>query len=76
MSEWEWLYEFSRNLARMMYESKFTQKDLAEMTGLSESTISKYLNRQQMPGVKAIINISAALDCTADDLIDFGYAIN
>lgn len=75
MSEMEWLYEFSNNLARMMYESKLTQRDLADMTGLSEPTISKYLNRQQMPGVKAVLNMAYAFGCNTDDLIDFGCCI-
>lgn len=76
MTEIEWLNCFSDNLCRMMYESKVTQRDLAEMTGLSESTISKYTHRQQMPGIKAILNIAYALSCNTDDLIDFGTTIN
>ena len=75
MTEIEWLNAFGDNLARLMYESRFTQKDLAEMSGLSEGTISKYLNKRQMPNVKAILNISYVLQCDVSELIDFGRAI-
>lgn len=76
MTEFQWLDIFGNNLARMMYELKVTQKDLSEMTGLSEPTISKYINKLQMPGVKAVIKIAYALGCTTDDLIDFGDTID
>jgi transcriptional regulator with XRE-family HTH domain len=75
MSEIEWLNTFANNLARMLYEMKLTQRDLAEMSGISEGTISKYLNAQQMPGVKAILNISYATGCEISELIDFGTMI-
>ena len=76
MTEIEWLNSFANNLMRMLYECKLTQKDLADMTGLSEATISKYIRRQQMPGIKAIVNIAYAIGCNTDDLIDFGDTIN
>ena len=75
MTEFEWLDMFGNNLARMMYESKLTQKDLSDMTGLSEPTISKYVNKLQMPGIKAILSLAYALGCNTDDLIDFGNII-
>lgn len=72
MSELEWLDIFAGNLLDMMVEARMTQKDLADLTGLSEGTISKYIRRMQMPGVKALVNISYALNCSLDDLMDFG----
>ena len=75
MSEMDWLYTFSNNLARILYEMKLTQRDLSELSGLSEGTISKYLNGQQIPGVKAILNISYAIGCEISELIDFGSMI-
>lgn len=76
MTEIQWLNEFGNNLARMMYEYRLTGKDVSELSGISESTISKYLNKQQMPGVKAILNLSYALNCDISELIDFGERIN
>lgn len=76
MSEVVWLNAFGDNLAEMMDEYGISQQELAEETGLTQSTISKYLNKTQMPGLKAIINISYALNCDLEDLIDFGDTID
>lgn len=76
MTEYEWLNTFADNLARMMYESKLTQQDLSRMTDISIGSISKYLNRQQIPGVRAILSLAYAFGCSTDDLIDFGTPIN
>ncbi len=75
MSEVEWLEEFRMNLLRMMDEDRIKQKELAEESYLSEATISKYVNGTQMPSVRAIINLAYVLDCSTDDLIDFGEMI-
>lgn len=75
MSELEWLDIFAGNLAEILWDIGMTQKELAELTGLSEGTISKYLTRQQMPGVKALVNIGYALNIDLNELIDFGDRI-
>lgn len=72
MSEREWLNIFGDNLQEMLNEARMTQRDLAEDTGLSESSISNYINKQRIPTVRAIINIAYSLDCDIDELIDFG----
>lgn len=72
MSEQEWLNIFGDNLQEMLNEARMTQRDLAEDTGLSESSISNYINKQRIPTVRAIINIAYSLDCDIDELIDFG----
>lgn len=75
ISEQEWLDIFGDNLRSMMDEYRYSQKELAEVTGLSQSTICKYINKQQMPTIKAIINLSYELGCDLYDLIDFGSKI-
>ena len=75
MSEVEWLNIFGDNLAGCLKDFGLTQKDLAEMTGLSESTISNYIHKRQMPTIKAILAISYALDISVTELIDFGDKI-
>jgi transcriptional regulator with XRE-family HTH domain len=75
MTESEWLNIFSNNLADMLSEAGMTQRDLADETGLSEGTISYYINGRKMPGIKAIINIAYALNCSVDELIDFDSII-
>lgn len=75
MSETEWLRIFGTNLLEKLDEMLLTQRDLAEMTGLSEGTISKIVNKVQMPTVRTILNISYALDWDLNDMIDFGDCI-
>ena len=75
MSEYEWLCIFADNLKEMMDEAGISQSELAEATGLSISTINRYLSKQRLPGIKAILNISYELDCDLYDLIDFGSRI-
>lgn len=57
MSEVEWINIFSGNLRSLLYETGMTQQELADKSGLTKSTISKYLNGQIMPSVAALVNI-------------------
>lgn len=75
MGEMEWLEIFSDNLKGYLEDYRITQKDLSEMTGLSEGTISNYIHKRQMPTIKAILAISYALDESVNELIDFGDKI-
>lgn len=75
MSEQEWLDIFADNLRDIMEEKRVSQHELSRDTGIAQSTISRYLTKRQMPGVKAIVNIAYALDCDFDELMDFGDMI-
>lgn len=75
MSEQQWLEIFSNRLIEMMHDAGYSQEEFARETGLSQATISKYINRQQLPGIKAIINISYVLDSDISELVDFGNTI-
>ena len=75
MSEMEWLNIFCENLRYMLDHARMTQKDLAEETGLSEASISRYVNGERIPSVRALINIAHALDCSLGDIMDFGDRI-
>lgn len=75
MTEKEWLDIFAHNLVDMLQDARMTQRELADETGLSEGTISAYINGRKMPGIRAIVNIGYALDCDLNDLIDFGDRI-
>lgn len=72
MSELEWLDIFGDNLKVMIESAGYTQRDLADETGLAESTISRYIAKKQMPCIRALVNIAYVLDCSLDDLMDFG----
>lgn len=75
MTESEWLDIFGDNLVDLMQDTNMTQRELADATGLSESNISRYIHKQQMPTLKAIINIAYVFDCDVSELIDFGDRI-
>ena len=75
MTETQWLEIFGDNLKDMIDGTGYSQKDLAEDTGLAESTISRYISKKQMPCIRALINIAYVLDCSLDDLMDFGDRI-
>lgn len=71
MTELEWVGIFGDNLSDMLQDAKMSQQELADATGLSKASISSYINKRKAPGLKAIINIAHALDCSVDDLMDF-----
>lgn len=72
MSEQEWINIFGENLAEIMAEQGFSQRELADATGLSEAAISNYIHKRRMPTIKAIINMIYVLDQDLNDFIDFG----
>ena len=72
MSQQEWLDIFGDNLASILEEERMSQRELARLTGLNESTISRYINKLQMPTVRAIINISFALEWQFEDMLNYG----
>lgn len=75
MSEMEWLDIFGDNLVSMLQENRMTQKELADACGLSEGTISAYIHKKKLPGVKALINMADVFCCSLDDLMFFGDRI-
>lgn len=75
MSEVEWMDIFGDNLAEIMKEQGYSQRDLADDAGLSEASISNYINKRRMPTVRAIINMAYVLNLDIEDFIDFGDRI-
>ena len=72
VSEIEWLDIFGDNLADILKDEYMTRKELSEVLNMTEATISRYINKRQMPTMKVIINMAYELSVTVDDLIDFG----
>lgn len=75
ISELRWIELFSNELNELIKERNLTQKDLAEMSCLAESTVSQYIHGLRVPNLRAIINMSYALDIDPGELIDFGQRI-
>lgn len=72
----EWTNIFGENLADLMEEKHITQQELAKASGLSIGSINAYIHAQSPPGIKAIINLSYALDVDLMELLDFGDTID
>lgn len=70
MTELEWMDIFGDNLRDILKEYGMTQRQLAEETGLTEATISSYINKRKIPSMRAIVNIANALDISTDELIN------
>ena len=76
MSEVKWMDRFAHSLELLLQENHMTQRDLARATGISEGTISRYLNRQCMPSVNALVNIAHEFSVAGiDEILYFGDQI-
>ena len=75
MTEVEWIKEFGTNLKRIMYENNITRRELSKDTGLTEVSVSRYINGLRVPSTITLLKLAYALDCDLDDLADFGSTI-
>ena len=75
MTELQWRRIFADRLSYMMRQNNITQRRLADASGITEAAISYYLSERKSPSFKAIINLAYTLNCTIEDLIDFGEQI-
>lgn len=66
-------YNMARSITyrikEMIEEKNISQKQLSEMTGISESAISHYINGNRVPRGSNLVKIAKALGTTADDLL-------
>lgn len=53
----------------LMKEQDLSQKELSMMAGVTEATLSRYLNNERKPKVEILSNIATALKTTSDYLI-------
>lgn len=67
----KWYAEFARRLRCRMRHLQMKQKQLCELTGISQPTISKYMKGLQIPRIDDLHKIAKALECTTDELIHF-----
>jgi transcriptional regulator with XRE-family HTH domain len=72
----EWSNIFGENLCDLMEDRKMSQQELARVSGVPIGSINSYIHSQSTPSIKAIINLSYALDVDLIELIDFGDAID
>lgn len=61
--------EFNKRLRMLMQGRNLTQKELAELAGITEASMSKYLSGERVPRIDVVVNLSNALGVTTDELI-------
>lgn len=69
MTKKKWMKIFASRVNNNMNIRCINQKELSEATGISKTTISRYLQGRQLPKTDAVLNIAKALDCTVAELI-------
>lgn len=72
MSEVEWMDIFGDNLRDILKEQNMSRRELAQVLGISEATVSRYISKKQMPTMEVIVNMAYELSISVDELIDFG----
>lgn len=75
ISEVQWINAFVDELKYYMKERNMSQRELAQKSGLGESTISEYIHGLRMPTIRGVNNIAIALNVGVEQLIDFGQMI-
>lgn len=64
---------FSEALKRILNRRGQTQKWLADQTGFTAISISRYINGSRLPDAHAIRMICNALNCSADELLEIEH---
>ena len=54
----------------LMEKKNLTQKELAKLSGITESSISRYLRNDQRPRLDIVVNIAKALNVETTYLLD------
>lgn len=64
----KWKQNFAARLRKMMIKKVMNQMELADASGISQSSIAQYLNANRVPTVLNLVYIADALECTRDEL--------
>jgi len=56
----------------LMTTKKINQKDLAKLSGITESSVSRYLNSEQEPRIDVLLNFAKALEVDVNYLLENG----
>ena len=54
----------------LMKEQKISQKQLSQLSGISESSISRYLHADKRPRMDVVVNMAKALHVETEYLLD------
>lgn len=62
--------EWKEKVRALMAERSMTQKQLSKLSGITESSISRYLHSEQRPRMDIVVNIAKALHIETEYLLD------
>ena len=65
--------ELGARITNAMIDCRMTQKDLCLRTGISETTLSRYILGDREPKLEALSAIAVALHTTSDYLLGIEY---
>lgn len=68
MTEIECRKEFGMRLRKILLMNKMNQKDLSELTGISQVLLSKYITGKITPSFYNVDKICKALGCSTEEL--------
>lgn len=57
-------------IVALMNQKGLTQKQLAQIAGVTESALSRYINNERKPKAEVLANIATALNTTSEYLIN------
>lgn len=60
--------DFKNNIRELLEKKGITQKELANLIGVTETAMSRYVNGNRIPKATTCIKIAKALDCTVEEL--------
>lgn len=60
---------FNDKVKYLMQQNGISQKELSELTGITEASVSRYLSGERTPRIDIIINFAKALKVDVDYLI-------
>ena len=63
---------WSKKVLDLMNERNISQKQLSQMSGINESSISRYLHSGQKPRMDVVVNIAKTLQVDTEYLLDDG----
>ena len=61
--------KFTMNLKKLMIEREMTAADIARKTGMTQATLSRYINGKRIPNINSVIKIAKALNVPIELLV-------
>lgn len=68
---WAGMRNFKNNIGEILEKKGITQKELANLIGATEVSMSRYVNGDRVPKATTCIQIAKALDCNVEELYTF-----